>query len=494
MPVDSQHTQYAKSLKKWQLVRDCDEGSEAIKARSSGGGSGTLNGEAGTAYLPAPNADDNSTDNKFRYHAYRNRANFVNFTGHTKEGMLGLVFRKETVIEAPADIEYLIDNANGGGLSTDQMIKDATGDVLMLGRYGLLVDYPDAPEGLTEAQVRALNLRANILSYPAESVVNWRTEVIGGIKMLTMAVIREPTEKKSEDGFEYEEVIYHRVLLLKLIDDKLIYVQNLYDDDGNLMAWETGETDAEGMPIHTGDMIPRKNDGSNWTEIPFVFVGSINNDEKVDKAPLYDIAEINIAHYRNSADYEESSFLVGQPTPVFSGLTQQWVNDNMEGGVALGSRAAVLLPETGSADLLQASENQMPLKGMEIKEAQMVKIGTRLIQDSSGVETAEAARIRFAGQNSKLGSIIINVEAGFTKCYMWAAEFMGGSQEIDITINKEFYDASIDPQMLIAQIQLMDRGVIAITDMRDSMRKANLIDASRTDEIIEDEAERQEIV
>jgi len=35
----------------------------------------------------------------------------------------------------------------------------------------------------------------------------------------------------------------------------------------------------------------------------------------------------------------------------------------------------------------------------------------------------------------------------------------------------------------------MDRGVIATKDMRDLMRKANLIDSSRTDDEIDDEAE-----
>ena len=44
--------------------------------------------------LPAPNARDGSDDNQVRYDAYRSRANFVNFVSHTKEGMLGMVFRK----------------------------------------------------------------------------------------------------------------------------------------------------------------------------------------------------------------------------------------------------------------------------------------------------------------------------------------------------------------------------------------------------------------
>ena len=488
MPVSDQHKEYTKNMPSWTLVRDCDDGATAVKERGKGGGM------AGTAYLPAPNASDTSSENKARYDAYKERASFVNFTAHTKEGMLGMVFRKPSSIELPPESDYLLENASGGGLSADQMIKDTSSDVLMLGRYGLLTDYPDAPQGLTEAEVTNLNLRANILPYPAESIINWRTETIGGIKKLSMVVLLEPTEKIADDGFSTELVTHYRVLLLKEIDGKLVYVQNIYNESEELIVWPTGETGEDQQPIYTGDTIPRKSDGSNWGEIPFVFIGSVNNDETTDKAPLYDIAEINIAHYRNSADYEESSFLVGQPTPAVAGLSQTWVDKNMSNGIQLGSRGAILLPEGGSASLLQAAENQMPLKGMEIKETQLVKVGARIIQDNSGMETAEAAKIRFSGQNSKLGSLIINVEAGFKKAFTWAGEFMGSTKEPEVSINKELYDATLDPQMVIASIQLMDRGVWAKSDVQDLTRNAGLLRHDRTNDEIDDEAEIADIL
>ena len=489
MPVDTPCAEYSKNVNKWKLVRDCDAGSSAIKSRAKGA-EGMLGGLAGTAYLPPPNANDGSADNKLRYRAYVERASYVNFTGHTKEGMLGMVFRRPSTIEVDPSVEYMLDDANGDGLSLEQMIKDAAGETLMVGRYGLLVDYPSAPEGLTDAEVRALELRATILPYPAESIINWRTQNIGGVKRLALVVLREPTMKYSDDGFEAIECIYHRVLRM----EDGIYVQNLYDENNELISFGVSqETDDDEYYSAEYNIYPRKSDGSLWDEIPFVFIGSINNDETVDKAPLYDIAELNISHYRNSADYEESSFLVGQPTPVFVGLTQSWVEQNMSAGIAMGSRSGILLPEGGNAMLLQAGENQMPLKGMEIKEMQMVKIGARIIHDQGGLETAEAAKIRFSGQNSKLGSIIINIEEGFYKCLNWAMQFMGGTAEPVIQVNKEFYDATINPQLLIAQMQLLDRGVIARDDVRDYMRRGSLIDAERTNQLLDDEIESTDI-
>lgn len=454
MPVSTPNKLYQASLPAWQLVRDCVAGSEAVKAKT-------------TTYLPKPNPNDNSTDNNSRYSSYVMRASFVNFTGHTKDGFSGMIARKETEKELSPSINYLLDNADGAGRSLDELIHRTISELMEVARQGLLTDYPQSAGG-TVAQTAGL--KATIKQYAAETVINWREEVINGETVLTMVVLAETVEKtKPDDIFVTEAVIQYRVLSL----ENGVYLQRLFDKDG----LQIGKKSA-----------PRKNDGSVWSEIPFVFAGAIDNNPTPDKSPLYDLAEINIAHYRNSADFEESSFIVGQPTPTLMGLTQSWVDDVLKGGVQLGSRTVLLGPEGASAGLLQANENQMPSKGMEAKEIQMVKIGAKVITDSSGVETAEAAKIRFAGQNSKLGLIVQNTELAYEKCLAWADEFMGGNAESLIEINREFYDKTVDPQLLTAQIMLMDRNVITKTDVRDGMRKAGLINAMRTDEDIDAEA------
>ena len=116
----------------------------------------------------------------------------------------------------------------------------------------------------------------------------------------------------------------------------------------------------------------------------------------------------------------------------------------------------------------------------------MVKIGARIIADSSGTETAEAAKIRFSGQNSKLSSVIGNIEEAIKKSAGWVGEFMGGDGDIEFKLNRQFYDSTIDPQKLIANIQMLDRGVIGMTDFREMLRKA--ADITRTDEEIALEA------
>lgn len=480
MPASDQHRLYVRNKDRWTLVRDCVEGSDAIKssrrteilskdeARTVKG----IHNLAGTRYLPVPNPKDDSQDNTDRYIQYKLRANYVNFTGHTKDGFTGMIGRKKSEIELDASVEHLLDNADGSGQSLQQLIQSAISNTLETGRYGLLADFPISQIGLTQAEAKG---QSTIKRYPTESIVNWRESVISSHKVLTMVVLAEEVEKAREDQFSVDLVTYHRVLF---IDDK-VYKQRLYDENDELIVFEDNKGNKD------ADIIPRKFDGSTWDLIPFQFIGAIDNDPNPDKAPLYDLAEINIGHYRNSADFEESSFLVGQPTPVLSGLTQAWVKEIMKDGVTFGSRSAVLLPTEASAQLLQANPNQMPERGMELKETQMVRIGAKIITDTGGIETAEAAKIRFAGQNSKLGMLVTNVEKGILNTINWAMEFMGGSGENTLEINRDFYEATLNPQLLVANMQLLDRGIIAKSDMRDNLRKKGLIEPERTDDDID---------
>lgn len=457
MPVTDTHSEYDENIASWKLVRDCVKGSKAIKA-------------AKQVYLPKPNPEDNSDLNNLRYQDYIKRANFVGFTGSTQEGMLGMVFRKDMEIELPAALEYIKANATGAGLSLQQLTQDIIGDTLETGRIGLLADYPQAEEGLTQAQVQSLKLMASIKPYATENIINWRTHTIGSVTSLSMVVLKEPTEVVNDDGFGSKMHDYHRVLLI----DNGNYIQRLYDEDGE----QIGE-----------DIEPKKSDGSRWKEIPFIFVGSKNNDPTTDKAPLYDIAEVNVSHYISSAEFEDNAYHAGQSTPVINGLTQGWVDANMKDGVVLGSANALLLPENADAKLLQTAETTMAERAMEAKEQQMIKIGARIIQDSTGSETAEAARIRFGGQNSKLSLIVGNVESGLLTVLAWVGEFMGVTDDSIIEINRQFYDKNIDPQILAQGMMMLDRRLWAKTDMRGIMRHGGLIGEDRTDEDIDAEAE-----
>ena len=145
--------------------------------------------------------------------------------------------------------------------------------------------------------------------------------------------------------------------------------------------------------------------------------------------------------------------------------------------------------ETGSASLLQANENQLVMRAMEAKEQQMVAIGARIITDRADRETAEAARIRFASENSVLGDVGGNLSQAIVKCIGWVGEFMGvETSETTFMINREFYDKSIDPQEIMSMVTLLDRQVVAEKDIFDRIKSGGLVDPERSLDDVRDES------
>jgi len=122
---------------------------------------------------------------------------------------------------------------------------------------------------------------------------------------------------------------------------------------------------------------------------------------------------------------------------------------------------------------------------MVMKEQQMVSIGARMIESGGQAETAEAARIKHAGDNSVLTNIVQNASDAIQLSLKWVAMFMGVSIEPSYDINDDFYDKSVNAQLLMAKIQLLDRGVLAADDIRDSLRKSGEIERD-DDEIVAD--------
>ena len=459
MSVSTEHPDYKLYKNVWAKTRDAVKGSVAIKEKKH-------------AYLPVPDnksLDDARGIETVRYKQYLKRAVFTNFTGRTKNALVGAAFRKNPMYELPEAVDYLNQDATGDGLSLVQLAKDELSNLMETGRSLLLVDYPQADDDLSLEDVNMLDLRASIVPYTAEQCVNWKTSVINGRRLLTLCVLAEPYFNTDLE-FSHDSATQYRVL--RLTDEG--YSQQIYRDD---------------KPV-TDEIYPRKADGSVWEEIPLIFVGSKNNDSTIDDAPLSDIADVNVAHYRNSADYEESCFITGQPSLFIThSLTSEQFEEYNPDGLILGSRSGHVLGETGSAILLQASPNNLVMEAMKAKEQAMVMIGARIITDRGGNETAEGARIRFASENSVLGDIVSNLSQGLEKAIGYVCEFMGVTGDYYFHINSEFYDKSVDPQMIMSMITLLDRNLIGDIDIFERLQAAGLIDTARTLDNVREERE-----
>ncbi len=449
MPCSSLHPEYRKARSRWNLVRS------------------VVNNDAMHLIRTVDTAD------KLRSDQYKDGAILTNFTALTKVGLTGLVFRRAPLIDLTPELDYLLDDATGEDLSLLQLSQQIIGEVLQTGRIGILVDYPTVEDRVSLLDDQQLGNVARIKPYNAESIINWRSECYGSQVLLVLVVLQENiNEIDPADGFTWVQKKQYRVLRL---NEEQVYTQAVYNEDEELVE----------------EFIPTKADGSVWNEIPFIFVGSENNDACIDTIPLYDLAVLNVGHYRNSADYEESIFITGQPTLFLRGDgSLEEFKTIYPNGIKFGSRAGYYLGLNGGADLIQANPNQLAAVAMKEKLEQAALIGARLIAPSGGRETAEAARIRYASQNSALYLITTNVGLALAECLEWAQAFMASNDTpVNFMLNDQFYDDAADPNTIMAAIQLMDRGVIAIDDVRDYVRRTGVIDDKRTNDALDSEAE-----
>lgn len=463
----------------YAIVKDCLAGEKVIK-------------EKGILYLPMPNPEDQSYENLARYKSYKERAVFYNVTRRTLSGITGMVFVKNIDVQVPAELDAVVNDANGEGVTLSQTSKRAMQYGLGFGRGGLFIDYPDVPDGATRDEIENGNIRPTITFFSPWSIINWRTITVGSKKLLSLVVIEEPTVV-SDDGFEISEGKQWRVL--KLVSNG----SEITDSENNqklIYMVEIWNKDAKGTKSYTKakTYYPRDYNGEFFNEIPFKFIGAENNDSEVDHPPMYDLAALNIAHYRNSADYEESSFIVGQPTPWFSGLTEEWAKEILNGKIALGSRGAVPLPQGGAAGLLQADPNNLPFEAMKHKEDQMIALGAKLVEIKAGNRTtATEAEIDDASETSILVNVSKNVSDAFLWALRWCCRFVGADEEsVTFKIDSDLEITKLsaqDQQQIVANWQA---GAMAHSEVRHLFKGAGLTYGKEEEVLAEIEKEKSD--
>lgn len=456
MALLTNNKEYNKYKHRWDLCRATMGGSDVIK--------GITEDYNPKDFLPMSDDGD-----KERYKKYLLRAVYINYVGWTQEGLTGVVFRKQYQLETPVILDYIDGNINGSGKGIEQFSKMIVGNLLSVGRAGVLVDHPKTNGKQTKEEVANGNKVATANYYKAESIFNWSEKVINGAVVLTQVRLHEIKTIEEDEFNETEEKVV-RVLSL--------------DDAGNYFYRILNEKEE----VIEGPLYPTKKDGTFFKEIPFQFFGAVDNRPTVDKPPLYDIAIVNLAHYRNSADHEENLFIHGQGT-LFLTSNMSWksFNEANPNGIMVGARKGHFLGDGGNAQLLQLDAATAIGNAMDSKVAQMIGIGARFIQDKSGKETAEAAKIGAGQQVSGLGTLVGNVSDGMLNVIGWLSDFMGGKGESTFELNKDFFDQSITALEASTFAMFGDTGVVAKADIRHLLRRVGWLRQDRTDEQIDQE-------
>lgn len=481
MPIYSRHPQYMQHEDQWRRCRDACDGEDSVKAR-------------GKLYLPMLTGQT-----KTEYANYVMRSAFFAATARTVQGLAGAIMRKPPVIEVPEGMKSLLEDVTGTDVGITEFINMVIEEVLITGRCGILCDMQ-----AMDIEVDDMYPRPYLCLYNSESITFW---LFDKSLIVLEEVLYEP---HPEDPYHLLKVVQYR---------ELTYLEAEEAREGDIEnSWELNETgqmqgprNASGIagvsdlkdegrsklqakipgPPHYAVRVYRQVMGAaGWEvielaeptikglpmeEIPFVFINPVDTSPRIKKPPLLDMVNINLSHYRTSADLEHGRHFTALPTPWVSGLM-----DDDEVELSIGSTTAWLLPnEHARAGFLEFTGQG--LKALETalaeKESQMSALGSRMLENQkNAAEAADTVRIRQNADVFTLSTIATTVENGVSDALKYMARWLGlDESKVSVKLNKDFIDAQLDGRDLQALVAAVQAGVLSLDTFLYAMQRADIL-------------------
>lgn len=437
---DNKHYGYEAYADKWFKVRSACEGQYAIH-------------KAGEKFLPRLEEQSD-----IDYRNYKMRATYFNATGRTLNGLVGMIFRKEIKKSYPSAMQSIFNDLDLAGNSLEMVALMIVNDVLMVGRAGILVEYPKldyVPE--TQAQVEQLNLRPYTTFYAAESILDWRVERVNNVMQPVMVKLAEKYEIKKN---EFDCVTKDQIRALLLTD--IGYVQRIYRKNAKGDWYQEGD---EIVPLMRGKPIPF---------IPFWAFGAKQNSLTLQDPPILDIADVNLSHYLVSASYERGCHFVGLPTPMLAGFT---FNENDK--VAIGSSSAIISsdPSANWGFLEFTGQGLGEIRAnLASKENQMAALGSRILApEKAGVESEGSLILRHSGEHSVLASIVRLTGENFKNIMQFIAQWMNITGDVQIELNNDFMPIPMTGQQLDSLMKAWQVGGLPQEELFHALKRGEVI-------------------
>ncbi len=440
----------AKQQHALHIVRDLDAGPESVRDR-------------GQMYLPrAPG------ENAANYQDRLERSVFFNVFGHTVEGLVGQVFRRDPVLDdtIPPVIVEQLENVDLMGTHFDVFARDRLTDAMVAGHCAILVEFPKTG-GTQNAKQEAQEIRPYWVPIRKDDIVSWRTVNENGAIVLTQLVLKECTVVPAGDFGEAEQVRYR-----------------VFYRDNNVVGFRL-------LQINKDKSITEVDAGMypTQTEIPVAEIITNGRKGMFESAPpLIDLAYLNIAHYQQYSDYVNSIHKTCVPVFATIGLSDPVDTNGNPAPLVLGPNTALNLPIGGNAMYISHSGQALA----SVKEAlndlksDMGTLGLSMLSPSKrSAETAQAKKLDKTTEDSALAVTARGLQDGLERALAFHARYLlldtGGS----VSVNREFDEQSMQADMLTAWTGAVSNAGVPARYMITDMQEGGLIDGGEdVDDIV----------
>jgi hypothetical protein len=457
MSITTPHPAYTAMLPVWEDQRRAYLGEVAIKGalplHRMGGQEWT---QPGMRYLPRP-AGMKTLD---LYGAYLGGASWTPATERAAHAITGAVFRHEPVIDAPEALEPQLADITLTGVPLRMFSEQVVLETLLMGRYGLLVDFP-GPVRRRDGTLAPPppGSRPYWVGYQTEEIINWRTLQQAGKTLLTLVVLRETVDDVqgawgTPDFFVIKPRVQYRVLRLDAAGQ---YEVSLWTE------LPSGPGQVPGAVTFVDAWHPLREDRP-LTFIPFVFLAPFSLESTIQKSLMEGLVRRNLLNFRHSGDLEWARHLSCMPTLCVAANIEQPPE------IYVGASQALFFQDN-QAKAWYAETTGHGITAMEhaIQEdhAVMAGLGARLLEAPPQVqETAAGVNWRMAGTDSPMQSLVSVASQGLTWALQVHAWWAGVTEDVDtpavhVALNKDLVSTIMEPQMLLALMQALLNGTMS---------------------------------
>lgn len=441
-----------------KAVRDCIEGSPAIK-------------RATTTYLKHPNMiDQTSAQQKARYAAYLDGAEFDEYPATTLTSMLGQMAEGEIEFNPPAKLEYLRQDMDGDGMPLGGAVETIYSNLLQAKFHILVAEYKglanvDA-KSVTLADVKAQNPRAVIKMYNRESLIDWEFKRINGRMQLSLMVLVEESIERT-DLFKRNTLKTYLVLAL--------------DADGNYFQRKYVASSLDGkVTVQGDDVYIADPQGNPLKWIPAEIV--IDEEWTAGTLPrrpgfLYPTCQMALYRYRMSADYKEALRYI-QPTTFTSG----WKEDDKElfeklngrDYIAFGAGVSNNLPNEVQVDIKGIGVESEPFERyFDLNDKRARAVGAIINDPAQGADvTATKSVIDNKNSTAVMTMIVKNTEAALKRVMLYCGMFEGLWSQDRIESNLDQIELVLPREFVAVTMTLEEINAVAVAYTNGFISKA----------------------
>ncbi len=227
----------------------------------------------------------------------------------------------------------------------------------------------------------------------------------------------------------------------------------------------------------TDVVYPLKN-GEYLDFIPFYILTDKGIEYEDITTPLiYDLAELNISHYKNSADWENELHMVACKTIYFPGWDKKAFGNPRFGGALAG-------PENCVPTMIEASNKSGLADEMKNKEERMSVLGSEAISKQGRyVSSAATAKISSKAEASILTTLAVSLSAAFSEILTVLLEWDEHEDlAVEVVLNTDYYDEQVSGEELMKWMRVWQGGGLSFDAYYNMLEKREAYPANWTKE------------